>query len=105
MSSKKRASWSKQKEEFRTQLGDFDSLFANDEHDLFLQERQRIDETSRKKEEALREKACTSKNRYATRGEARTAIAECEAHGARGLREYRCPYCGGWHLTHKTQLD
>lgn len=25
----------------------------------------------------------------------------CERHGSRDLHCYRCPYCGGWHLTHK----
>ena len=36
---------------------------------------------------------CTSKRRYETRTAAQFfAVAD-------GLRAYRCPNCGGWHLT------
>lgn len=53
------------------------------------------------REGALREKACASKKRYDSRAEAKAAITACERHGSPALYLYRCPYCGGWHLTHK----
>ena len=96
MGSKKRAAWSRQKAEFAAQLG-------GGMDDLFAREEARNDQAEREREEALREKACESKNRYATRAEGEAAIASCAAHGTRGLHCYRCDYCGGWHLTSKPQ--
>ena len=49
----------------------------------------------------LRHKACERKKRYASEADAKDAIRSCERHGSRDLHCYRCPYCGGWHLTHK----
>ncbi|MGN0070222.1 MAG: hypothetical protein ACI361_00100 [Atopobiaceae bacterium] len=47
-------------------------------------------------------RACARKRRYATAVEAKKAAA----HGAHKkdapqLYVYACPYCGGWHLTHR----
>lgn len=69
--------------------------------DIFGREEERRRERAAQHEAALREKACLSKNRYATRAEAEAAIATCAEHGRRGLHCYRCDYCGGWHLTSK----
>ena len=91
MGSRKPSAKAKRMQEFKSQLGGLDDLFA--------QERRRGEEMSARKEAALREKSCESKNRYATLGEARQAIDACAAHGTRGLSAYRCPYCNGWHLT------
>ena len=55
----------------------------------------------KQREEALRYKACERKKRYASEAEAKDAIRSCERHGSRDLHCYRCPYCNGWHLTHK----
>lgn len=49
----------------------------------------------------LRHKACERKKRYASRVEAEAAIRDCRRHGSRDLHCYQCPYCNGWHLTHK----
>lgn len=49
----------------------------------------------------LRHKACERKKRYASRTEAEAAIRDCKRHGSRDLHCYQCPYCNGWHLTHK----
>ena len=65
----------------------------------FEQERQRADELGERREAAREAKACTSKNRYASRTDAEEALAWCERQGRRGLSYYRCPYCHGWHLT------
>ena len=93
MASKKPSAKAKRIEQFKSQLGGMDDLFAH--------EQQRTERLSAKKEAALRAKACESKNRYASRAEALATIAECAAHGTHGLHEYRCPYCNGWHLTSK----
>ena len=95
MGSRKRSAQVRQIEAFKAQLGGMDDLFAREEA--------RNDQAEREREEALREKACESKNRYATRAEAEAAIASCAAHGTRGLHCYRCDFCGGWHLTSKPQ--
>lgn len=42
---------------------------------------------------------CGRKIRYRTESKARSRAAECQYHGAKGLRVYHCPYCDGWHLT------
>ena len=91
MASRKPSAKARQVSEFKAQLGGLDDLFAREER--------RRDDLSAKKEEALRAKACESKNRYPTRGEAELAIRACAEHGKTGLHTYRCPYCKGWHLT------
>ncbi len=49
----------------------------------------------------IEEKACTSKARFLSRGEARALIRRGWGRGAAGgLRPYRCRYCGWWHLGH-----
>ena len=69
--------------------------------DLFAQESARKAADDERREQALRAKACESKQRYATRADAKATIATCERHGSPALYLYKCPYCGGWHLTHK----
>mgnify|MGYP006928657091 CR=1 FL=1 len=32
---------------------------------------------------------------------AEAAIRDCRRHGSRDLHCYQCPYCNGWHLTHR----
>lgn len=91
MGSRKRSARAREIAEFKAGLGGMDDAFAR--------ERERQDEISARHEEALRQKACESKNRYASRAEAEENLAWCEAHGKRGLQVYRCPYCRGWHLT------
>lgn len=91
MGSRKPSANAKRVQQFKSQLGGLDDLFAAEER--------RGAQAASEKEEARRRKSCESKNRYATQGEARQAIAACEAHGRRGLSTYRCPYCDGWHLT------
>ena len=91
MASRKPSARSKRVQEFKAQLGGLDDVFAR--------ENGRKRKSDARREAARREKACESKNRYATRAEALATIAACEAHGTTGLHTYRCPYCNGWHLT------
>ena len=91
MSSRKPSANAKRVQQFKSQLGSLDDVFS-------YEERRNRDATSRK-EAARRSKACQSKNRYSSYGEAQMAIADCAAHGTTGLRAYECPYCDGWHLT------
>ena len=93
MGSKKRSARAKQVAEFKA------GLDASGMDDVFAREDRRNDKTSQRKEAALRKKACTSKNRYRSYGEAQVAIEKCAEHGTTGLHAYRCPYCNGWHLT------
>jgi hypothetical protein len=46
----------------------------------------------------IRERACTSKAVFVSRGEAKALTR----HGRRtdGVKPYRCRWCGGWHLGH-----
>jgi hypothetical protein len=67
--------------------------------DAFARERSYMAGLEERRDEARHERACTSKRRYATAGEARDAIMSCESYGRRGLSSYRCPYCHGFHLT------
>ena len=91
MGSRKPSANAKRVQQFKSQLGDLNDLFAS--------EQRRGARLSAEKEAAQREKACESKNRYSSQWDAREAIAACEAHGTTGLHMYRCPYCNGWHLT------
>ena len=93
MGSKKRSAQKRAIAQFKEEMGSLD--FG----DVFDRERRQQDERSKRHDEALREKACASKNRYATRQDAEEAIARCEERGRRGLSCYRCSYCHGWHLT------
>ena len=97
MGSKKGSARAKQTAAFKSQLGGMDDLFAREEH--------HIQEAAGRREAALRNKACESKNRYSSRSEAEAAIAWCEEQGRRGLHCYRCEYCNGWHLTSKPKRD
>lgn len=131
MGSKKRSAWAKQKAAFAAGLaegergggygtgrgsfgeGGFADAFGEDGDsladvldgfdDVFAREDRRRAEAVEQREAALRDKACESKNRYATRAEAEENLAWCESQGRRGLHIYRCDYCGGWHLTSKPQ--
>ena len=91
MGSRKPSANAKRVQQFKSQLGGLDDLFASEHH--------REKRLSEEKEAARRQKSCESKNRYATKGEAQLAIASCAEHGTKGLKAYRCPYCNGWHLT------
>lgn len=42
---------------------------------------------------------CGKKARYRSKIDALIAANRCTMRGAPKLRAYRCPYCGGWHLT------
>jgi len=91
MASHKRSALKRQRDAFMAELGGMDGVFA--------QEERRRETMDYEREQALRRKACASKNRYATRGEAEDAIVACAAYGTTGLYSYRCSYCNGWHLT------
>ena len=93
MGSRKRSARAKQVAEFKA------SLDAGGMEDVFAHEAQRRENMTARREAALREKACESKNRYASRAEAEENLAWCESRGVRGLSVYRCDYCNGWHLT------
>lgn len=93
MGSKKRSAQKRAIAQFKDEMG------SSDFGDVFERERRLAEERSQHHDEALREKACASKNRYATRQDAEEAIERCAEHGRRGLRCYRCSYCHGWHLT------
>lgn len=97
MTSRKRSALAKQAAAFKASLGGMDDVFAREE--------QRRAEQAREHDDAVRRKACESKNRYCSRADAEAAIASCAEHGTRGLHSYRCPYCDGWHLTSKPQRD
>ena len=91
MGSRKPSANAKRVQQFKSQLGGLDDLFAS--------EHRREERMSEEKEAARRQKSCESKNRYASKTEAQLAIASCAEYGTKGLSAYRCPYCNGWHLT------
>ena len=91
MTSRKRSAQAKQIAEFKSHLGGMDDLFAHEER--------RRAEAEEEQAARTRSKACSSKNRYASRGEAMAAIEACADYGRTGLQCYHCPYCDGWHLT------
>lgn len=93
MSSRKPSAKAKRVAEFKAGLGGLDDAFAREER--------KQDKRAAEHEAALERKACTSKKRYPFRSDAEEAIELCAEHGTRGLHCYRCPYCGGWHLTSK----
>lgn len=45
------------------------------------------------------ERMCTTKRRYATMDEATATIIRRSAHGGGALRAYKCPNCGGYHIS------
>lgn len=93
--SKKRQARKAQREAFEQSLGD-------ELGGLFAREDERRRQAAEQHEQHLRYKACERKKRYASEGDAKLAIRDCERHGSRDLHCYRCPYCNGWHLTHKS---
>ena len=93
MASKKPSANKRKVAQFKSSIADFG--------DLFESESNRIEEIAEERKSARIDKACESKNRYATRKEAEEAVSWCAAEGRHGLRIYRCKYCGGWHLTSK----
>lgn len=44
---------------------------------------------------------CTRKVRYPTAEAAAMGASYCMNNGSPDLAVYRCPLCGGWHLTHR----
>lgn len=94
MGSKKRQARKAQRETFEQSLGD-------ELGNLFAREDERRRQADEQREQQLRHKACERKKRYPTQRDAKFAIRDCERHGSRDLHCYRCPYCNGWHLTHK----
>ena len=94
MGSQKRSARKARRSAFGRGLGD-------ELGDVFAREDARRAQQQKQREEALRYKACERKKRYASEAEAKDAIRSCERHGSRDLHCYRCPYCNGWHLTHK----
>ena len=113
MASHKRSALKRQRDVFEQGIGGLGDVFeqgvaglgdASEQGigglgDVFAQEERRQRKAKVERDVAMRNKACTSKNRYTTRAEAEGAIADCAAHGTTGLRCYRCAYCNGWHLT------
>lgn len=97
MASNKRSARAKQRAAFES---GFDE---NGMTDVFTRERKRAERIDAEHDAAVRFKACESKNRYASRLEAESAMESCAEHGRRGLSIYRCPYCNGWHLTSHPQ--
>ena len=103
MKSKKRSAWAKEAAAFKSSLNDgWDNDFGVVD-DLFAQEAQRDKEQKEARKDALRTKACHSKNRYDTKAEAEEVLAYRQSQGAHGLHTYHCQYCDGWHLTSHEQ--
>lgn len=61
-----------------------------------LSERARQRELSQEERDELAKKMCREKKRFALQSEAKFAAED------HGLSVYRCPVCGGWHLTSKS---
>ena len=93
MGSRKPSARAKKVAEFKASYGEAGA------DELWAREDRRREERDREREQAHYQRACASKKRYATQGEARQAIADCARHGTTGLECYRCEYCKGWHLT------
>lgn len=49
--------------------------------------------------DSLKMRMCGEKMRYASKGEALSAASHVLRRKAVALRTYKCPVCGGWHLT------
>lgn len=57
---------------------------------------------TREGEDPAEFRACGRKNRYETRVEAsKAAERNSRRKDAPKIYVYECPYCGGWHLTHR----
>ncbi len=97
MGSRKQSAKARQRASFEAELGH--GTRALD--DAFAAADAQRDRMAADHEAHLRHKACERKKRYASRTEAEAAIRDCKRHGSRDLHCYRCPYCNGWHLTHK----
>lgn len=97
MGSRKQSAKARQRAEFEAGL----SQGSRGLDDAFSRAAAQRDRMEADHEAHLRHKACERKKRYGSRGEAEAAIRDCKRHGSRDLHCYRCPYCGGWHLTHK----
>ena len=93
MGSRKRSARKRQIDAFESEMAHQDFGTA------FERERARTNRLEERRDAVREHKACTSKNRYASRADAEEALAWCEGQGRRGLTYYRCPYCHGWHLT------
>ena len=94
MASNKRSARAAQRQAFEQQLTD-------DLSGVFAREDARRSRVAEEREEHRRYKACDRKKRYASKAEAEGAIRDCRRHGSPDLHCYQCPYCNGWHLTHK----
>lgn len=109
MGSRKRSAQQRKIAEFKASLSDglgpspYGEAYGSGLDDMFAREEERRRQAEAEHDRALRKKACESKNRYVSEGEAREAIALCAEHGTMGLRCYKCAYCGGWHLTSKQE--
>ena len=95
MASRKPSANAKRTAAFKAGLGSMD--------DVFERECARKERSAEEREEALVRKACWSKNCYGSGDDAAEAARACAAHGAPRLHCYRCPHCGGWHLTSKPE--
>lgn len=98
MGSRKRSARARETGAFKSRIPSEESAGSGGLSEREHERRERLDAEH---DEHLRWKACEKKKRYATEGEARLAADACRRHGSRDLHVYRCPYCGGWHLTHK----
>lgn len=97
MGSRKQSARERQRAAFEARLGQ-GSCSLDDAFASAAAQRERM---AADHEAHLRHKACERKKCYASRTEAEAAIRDCRRHGSRDLHCYQCPYCGGWHLTHK----
>lgn len=48
---------------------------------------------------------CGRKLRYPSKESALRTANRCLRHGSVALRAYKCPYCGGWHLTKDAERE
>ena len=53
--------------------------------------------------EHVRYVMCVRKRGYRTEGEAIRGCLSVSAHTGGGLRPYRCPICGNWHITSRVE--
>ena len=92
---------SHKKSALKAQRSSFEASLGDQLASTFEREDARRKQVAQQREAQLRHKACERKKRYSCESEAKLAIRDCERQGSRDLHTYRCPYCGGWHLTHK----
>lgn len=48
---------------------------------------------------------CLNKDRYASDMQAAAAVGRVLARYGKEMRPYRCPSCGGWHLTSQVKKN